>query len=65
MGFNEESYDLLLENNPLITKSRSILSPSKLYKLAGNSIVVPILEEIFKQIDTIDKKILNCEKIGV
>ncbi|WP_068620495.1 DNA cytosine methyltransferase [Trichococcus ilyis] len=65
MGFNEQSYDLLLENNSLITKSRSILSPSKLYKLAGNSIVVPILEEIFKQIDTIDKKFLNCEKIGV
>lgn len=65
MGFNEESYDLLLENNPLITKSRNILSCSKLYKLAGNSIVVPVLEEIFKQIDIIDKNILKCKSVVV
>lgn len=63
MGFNEKSYDLLLENNPSITKSRSILSSSKLYKLAGNSIVVPVLEQIFKQIDTIDREVLKCKSI--
>lgn len=41
MGFTDQQFDkILLEKIP----------PSTLYKLAGNSIVVPVLEEIFKQI---------------
>ncbi|SFC00129.1 DNA (cytosine-5)-methyltransferase 1 [Alkalibacterium subtropicum] len=59
MGFDEEQYELLLTNNLNINKGRKILPPSKLIKLAGNSIVVPVLEEIFKQIDGINSRILN------
>lgn len=59
MGFSEESYDLLINNNISITNSRKLISFSKLYTLSGNSIVVPVLEEIFKQIDFIDRNILS------
>lgn len=60
MGFTEDAYNLLLEHNISIGKNRNILSNAKLYQLAGNSIVVPVLEEIFKQIDYINKNILKC-----
>ncbi|HCT0543934.1 TPA: hypothetical protein K8052_002045 [Staphylococcus pseudintermedius] len=36
-----------------------MLTKSKLIKLAGNSIVVQVLEEVFKQILEIDNKILK------
>lgn len=62
MGFDEESYELLMRNNIDIGKNRSILPFSKQYRLFGNSIVVPVLEEIFKQIDTINKTILNYDE---
>lgn len=49
MGFKEEQYDLLVENNIIIspTADRRMLAPSKIIKLAGNSIVVEVLEAIF------------------
>lgn len=62
MGFSEKSYNILLENNISITKSRKMLSFSKLYMLSGNSIVVPVLEEVFKQINTINEEILKSNK---
>jgi DNA (cytosine-5)-methyltransferase 1 len=49
MGFNEESFNLLMENNVVFANERKILSLAKLIKLAGNSIVVPVLESIFEQ----------------
>ncbi|WP_413367303.1 DNA (cytosine-5-)-methyltransferase [Lysinibacillus sp. 3P01SB] len=58
MGFNEEQYDLLMENNIDIALDRKILSPSKLIRLAGNSIVVQVLEKIFLQMDEINSTIL-------
>lgn len=59
MGFEEEQYDLLMENNIDIAPNRKILSQSKLIQLAGNSIVVQVLESIFKQINEINEKILK------
>lgn len=41
MGFKDEDYYICKENN---------LSNNQLYKQAGNSIVVPVLEEIFKNL---------------
>lgn len=41
MGFDDEDYYILKENNT---------SDSKLYKMAGNSIVVNVLESIFNQL---------------
>ena len=58
MGFKEEQFDLLLLNNFENKKGSYFLTASKLIKMAGNSIVVPILEEIFKQMEEI-KKVLD------
>lgn len=57
MGFNESSFDALIENNINIRKNTQFLPVSKLGKLAGNSIVVPVLEEIFKQVIELNEMI--------
>lgn len=59
MGFDEEQYDLLMENNFKIGGSRKMLSSSKLIQLAGNSIVVSVLEVIFKQMIEVNEKFLT------
>ena len=56
MGFDESDFDKLMGNNLELSKSRSFLSHSKLLKLSGNSIVVNVLEHIFKEMYTIH----NC-----
>lgn len=61
MGFEEGDYQVLIENNFDITKSRKMFSNGKLMKLAGNSIVVDVLEVIFKQILEIDELINNLK----
>lgn len=58
MGYNEEDFELLIENNFEVTKNRMMLSDTKLLKLAGNSIVVDVLSEIFLQIEDIKNKVL-------
>ncbi|MGL5384167.1 MAG: DNA (cytosine-5-)-methyltransferase [Culicoidibacterales bacterium] len=58
MGFDEQDFDLLWENNHNISKTRRILSYSKLLKLTGNSIVVNVLEAIFRELIYIDKEYL-------
>lgn len=59
MGFSEEAYDNLMSHNIITVNNRHFLTASKIYRLTGNSIVVPVLEEIFKQIDFINKNILK------
>ena len=58
MGFDEKDFQILVDNNFKI-KGRNFWGREKLIKLAGNSIVVNVLEEIFKQIVDIDKTILQ------
>jgi len=41
MGFDDEDYYILKENK---------ISNSQIYKMVGNSIVVNVLEEIFKKL---------------
>ena len=41
MGFDDKDVDILIENN---------FSKTQLYKMAGNSIVVNVLESIFKEL---------------
>lgn len=41
MGFTDEDYELLANNG---------VSKTQLYKMAGNSIVVNVLEALFKQL---------------
>lgn len=50
MGFEEKDYEILLKNNICINKSNKLFSVAKLNTLAGNSIVVNVLEAIFKQV---------------
>lgn len=59
MGFSEKAYDNLMAHDIITANNRKFLTASKLYRLTGNSIVVPVLEEIFKQIDFINENILN------
>lgn len=57
MGFQEDDFQRLVDNNIQITKSRTLLSNSKLLHLSGNSIVVNILEEVFRELIKIKKLI--------
>ena len=50
MGFSEEQFDLLTQENITVGRDRTILTVTKLVKMAGNSIVVQVLEAIFRQI---------------
>lgn len=59
MGFDEEDYQRLIENDFNISSNRSFFTYNKLYKLAGNSIVVNVLEYIFKQLDYVNNNILK------
>lgn len=59
MGFDEYDYEKLINNNFSISRRGSFFTRDKLNKMAGNSIVVNVLEEIFKQIDFINKNIIN------
>lgn len=59
MGFDEEDFDKVISDNPMVTKNRSLYSTEKLIKMAGNSIVVDVLEAIFTQIMDINRSILG------
>ncbi len=59
MGFDEDQFDLLMNNNFESRKGLNFLSTSKLVKMAGNSIVVPVLEKIFEQIIDIEQTLMN------
>lgn len=59
MGFDEVDFEKIIHNNPRVTKSRNLYSTEKLIKLAGNSIVVDVLEAIFRQIMEINTEILG------
>jgi len=63
MGFSEQQFDSLMENNFKVI-GRNFLSVSRLIRLAGNSIVVPVLEALFNQINEINKQILLPKKEG-
>jgi DNA (cytosine-5)-methyltransferase 1 len=63
MGFEEEDYQVLMDFNVNFKKNTRIFTREKLIKLAGNSIVVNILEFIFNQIIELDSliRLLNHE----
>ena len=62
MGFDEQDYQRIIDNNFQARKGEMFFTRDKLYKMAGNSIVVNVLEEIFKQIIYIEKNILQDKK---
>ncbi len=57
MGFDEEDFEKVIKYNPSINRSRKLYSTEKLIKLAGNSIVVDVLEAVFRQIMDINNTI--------
>jgi len=59
MGFYEEDYERLIDNNVHIRSNAMLFSRDKLIRLAGNSIAVNVLEAIFTQIEYINKNILQ------
>ncbi len=58
MGFDESDYQVLVDNNYPINAKQKIFTVEKLTKMAGNSIVVNILEKVFMQIMDLNE-ILN------
>lgn len=50
MGFNDEDVDILIENG---------ISNAQIYKMAGNSIVVDVLEEIYCELFNTYSKVLT------
>jgi len=65
MGFSETDYEAVINNDFAVNARRNFFAAEKLIKMAGNSIVVSVLEEIFKQADEIDKTILSEYRIYV
>lgn len=59
MGFEEKDYDNIVENNFSSRSNNLFFTRDKLHKMAGNSIVVDVLVQIFKQIDYINDNILD------
>ena len=62
MGFDEQDYEILVQNNIRIKKNQFLYSKERCEKLAGNSIVVDVLMAIFKQVDDINRNILNSKQ---
>ena len=56
MGFEEFDYESLIHNNIVTRGNSKLFSRDSLYKLAGNSIVVNVLEAVFNQIIDIKER---------
>lgn len=63
MGFDELDYEVIINNNFCFNVKRDFFTQEKLIKMTGNSIVVNVLEDIFLQIDEIDRTILSEYRI--
>lgn len=50
MGFDESDFQLLVENDFIVRKGRMLFAREKYTKMTGNSIVVNVLEAIFRQV---------------
>lgn len=59
MGFEDEDYEVLRENNFKRNIANDFFTTTKIVKMAGNSIVVPVLEEVFKQMIYVDEHFLS------
>lgn len=57
MGFDESDFQHLIDTN-FICRGKDFYSYGKLIKMAGNSIVVNVLEEIFKQVIYLNDKVI-------
>lgn len=53
MGFDESDYESLINNNIIISGNKPLLTKFKIAKMAGNSVVVNVIKEIFDKAITI------------
>jgi DNA (cytosine-5)-methyltransferase 1 len=58
MGFEDSDYEAIVKGNFKKNVTLDLFNNNKIVKMAGNSIVVPVLEEVFRQIVFIDEYIL-------
>jgi DNA-methyltransferase (dcm) len=58
MGFEDKDYEAIMNGNFKKNAVNDFFSNNKIVKMAGNCIVIPVLEELFKQILFIDEHIL-------
>ena len=59
MGFSEEDYEKIINSDFPKNDRTNFFTTEKLYRMAGNSIVVQVLENIFKYVDKIEKECLE------
>lgn len=59
MGFDDKDYESIMAGNFRKNVAEDFFANTKIVKMAGNSIVVPVLEEIFKQLLFVDQHILS------
>jgi DNA (cytosine-5)-methyltransferase 1 len=59
MGFEDKDYESLIDGNFKKDIVHDFFTYTKIIKMAGNSIVVPVLEEVFKQINYVDEHFLS------
>ena len=58
LGFEDADYEAIMQGNFMRNVADTFFNNNKVVKMAGNSIVVPVLEEVFKQMDYIDEHLL-------
>lgn len=59
MGFEDRDYEVLMENNFKKNIVGDFFTTTKITKMAGNSIVVPVLEAVFTQMLYVDQHFLS------
>ena len=59
MGFDEDDFQALVDNNFYSRRNTLFFSRDKLNKMAGNSICVNVLESIFEYIDMLNEMFFN------
>lgn len=59
MGFDEADFQALMDNDFELKKNHPFCTREKLIRMAGNSIVVNVLESIFRQVVEIQETILQ------
>lgn len=59
MGFEDKDYEALIDGNFKKNIVKDFFTYTKIIKMAGNSIVVPVLEEVFNQMLYVDEHFLS------
>jgi DNA (cytosine-5)-methyltransferase 1 len=59
MGFEDKDYEALVDGNFKKDITKDFFTYRSVTKMAGNSIVVPVLEEVFKQMLYVDEHFLS------